>query len=87
MRTKLTNLLIAAALVPCCLKVEPGVTDTASSPFAKVRTVGLNEARWTHGFWADRFELCETQMVPSMGRLMEGTNYSQYLRNFQIAAG
>jgi len=41
----------------------------------------------TNGFWADRFELCHTQMLPSMGRLMEGTNYSQYFRNFEIAAG
>ncbi len=26
-------------------------------------------------------------MVPSMARLMEGTNYSQFYRNFEIAAG
>ena len=26
-------------------------------------------------------------MLPNMGRLMEGTNYSQFLRNFEIAAG
>ena len=26
-------------------------------------------------------------MVPSMERLMEGTNYSQFFRNFEIAAG
>ncbi|HEY1661638.1 MAG TPA: glycoside hydrolase family 127 protein [Verrucomicrobiae bacterium] len=84
---KLINLLIALALVPCCLRAKPGVADTTSSPFAKVRSVGMDEAKWTHGFWADRFDLCETQMVPSMGRLMEGTNYSQYLRNFQITAG
>ena len=66
---------------------EPGVVDTTASPFAKIRTVGLGETRWTDGFWADRFELCRTQMVPSMGRLMEGTNYSQFFRNFEIAAG
>ena len=39
------------------------------------------------GFWADRFELCRTQMVPGMARLMQGTNYSQFYRNFEIAAG
>ncbi|HEY3761673.1 MAG TPA: glycoside hydrolase family 127 protein [Verrucomicrobiae bacterium] len=69
------------------MMASPGVVDTAASPFAAVRTVGLDEAHWTHGFWEDRFELCQTQMVPAMGRLMEGTNYSQYFRNFQIAAG
>ncbi|HEX9045708.1 MAG TPA: beta-L-arabinofuranosidase domain-containing protein, partial [Verrucomicrobiae bacterium] len=61
--------------------------DTASSPYAKVHTVGLDEARWTQGFWADRFELCRTQMVPSMARLMQGTNYSQFYYNFEILAG
>ena len=66
---------------------ESGVVDTTSSSFAKVRTVGLDEVRWTGGFWAERLELCQTQMVPHMERLMEGTNYSQFFHNFQIAAG
>lgn len=69
------------------IAAEPGVVDTTASPFAKVRTVGLDEVRWTQGFWAERFDLCRTQMVPSMGRLMEGTNYSQFFQNFRIAAG
>ena len=56
-------------------------------PFAKVEPLALGEARWTSGFWADRFELCRTQMIPSMGRLMAGTNYTQFFRNFEIAAG
>ncbi|HET7626071.1 MAG TPA: glycoside hydrolase family 127 protein [Verrucomicrobiae bacterium] len=47
----------------------------------------MNEVHWTRGFWADRFELCRTQMVPSMAALMEGTNYSQFYYNFEIAAG
>src|SRR4051812_35258673 len=51
---------------------ERGVVDTATSPFAQIRTIGLDEVRWTDGFWAGRFELCRTQMIPSMGRLMEG---------------
>ena len=74
----LFNLPVAAA---------PGVVDTTGSPFAKVQTVGLDEVRWTRGFWADRFELCRTQMVPGMARLMEGTNYSQFYYNFEILAG
>ena len=56
-------------------------------PFAKVEPLELGEAHWTSGFWADRFEMCRTQTLPGMGRLMTETNYSQYLRNFEIAAG
>jgi len=61
--------------------------DNAGSPHAQVRTVGLDEVRWTDGFWAQRFDACRTEMLPSMGRLMEGTNYTQFFRNFEIAAG
>ena len=84
---KIPLCFVAAAIAPAAFAAGPGVVDTTSSPHAQVRTVGMSEARWTTGFWADRFELCRTQMVPSMGRLMEGTNYSQFLRNFEITAG
>lgn len=56
-------------------------------PYAKVQPITLQEAHWTSGFWFDRFELCRTNMLPNMGRLMEGTNYTHFLRNFEIAAG
>jgi DUF1680 family protein len=56
-------------------------------PFATTQPIALSEAHWTSGFWFDRFELCRTNMLPHMGRLMEGTNYSHFLRNFEIAAG
>ena len=49
--------------------------------------VGIAEARWTTGFWADWFETCRTATVPAMGRLMAGTELSQFLHNFRIAAG
>jgi DUF1680 family protein len=64
-----------------------GLVDNTASPHATVRSVGLDEARWTRGFWADRFENCRQRMIPSMWRLMEGTNRSQFFRNFRIAAG
>ena len=66
---------------------DKGITDTSASPFAKVKPVGLHEIQWTGGFWGDRFDLCRTDMVPSMDRLMEGTNYTQFFWNFEIAAG
>ncbi len=43
-------------------------------PFATAQPLNLAEARWTSGFWADRFELGRTNMLPGMRRLMEGTN-------------
>ena len=80
-------LAIFATSVSLSLMAGPGVVDTTSSAFAKIQTVGLSEAKWTDGFWKNRFELCQTQMVPKMESLMEGTNYSQFFRNFEITAG
>lgn len=57
------------------------------SPHAVVRGVGPADARWTAGFWADRFETCRSATVPAMGRIMEGTERSQFQHNFRIAAG
>ena len=75
-------LLILVAMVLPVFAGEP-----APSPFAHVRAIGLDEVRWTDGFFFDRFELCRTQMIPSMARLMKGTNYTQFLRNFELVAG
>lgn len=84
MKFKLVILTVLASLP---VFAGTGVVDDSASKFAQVQTVGLGDAKWAGGFWADRFELCRTQMVPGMARLMEGTNYSQYYRNFEIAAG
>jgi len=80
-------LLLALMAAGLSAAAEPGAVDTTASAYAQVRTVGLDEVRWTHGFWADRFELCRTQMVPSMARLMQGTNFSQFYYNFEILDG
>lgn len=66
---------------------EPGVADGGASPHAQVRSVGLDEVRWTEGFWAKRHDSLCHEMLPGLVRLMDGTNYTQYFRNFEIAAG
>jgi uncharacterized protein len=77
-----------SAIAVACLWLSHVTASTSEPrPFATAQPVALNEARWTSGFWFDRFELCRTNMLPDMGRLMEGTNYSHFLRNFEIAAG
>ncbi len=72
----MNTLLLAAALAA-----------PAAPPHTVVGPVGLADARWTTGFWADRFETCRATTVPVMGNLMAGTERSQFLHNFRIAAG
>lgn len=77
----------AAVIIASLLMCFAGSATESARPYARVEQLGLADARWTSGFWFDRFELCRTNMLPSLGRLMEGTNYSQFFRNFEIAAG
>ncbi|TAL03579.1 MAG: glycoside hydrolase family 127 protein [Verrucomicrobia bacterium] len=84
MKTLLGLFLIATLWLTSA--AEPTATKELR-PFATAQPLALGEARWTSGFWAERFDLCRTNMLPGMGRLMEGTNYTQFFHNFEIAAG
>src|SRR5262245_8351369 len=79
--------LPARAAGPPARPSSRGLTDTSASAHVAVRAVGLADAKWTTGFWADRFETCRASMVPTMGRIMDGTKHSHFLENFRIAAG
>ncbi len=74
-------------LILMAMGVQVFACEPTASPFARVCAVGLDGVRWTDGFFYNRFDLCRTQMVPSMMRLMTGTNYTQFLRNFELVAG
>jgi len=87
MKTAVTFILAVITAASSFLARGSGIVDTTASPHAVVQPVGLDEVKWTDGFWADRFEMCRTQMVPGMARLMQGTNYSQFYYNFEILAG
>ncbi|HEY7428617.1 MAG TPA: glycoside hydrolase family 127 protein [Gemmataceae bacterium] len=63
------------------------MADTSASPHIVMRSVGLADVTWSKGFWADRFETCRKDMIPHLSRIMEGTEHSQFLHNFRIAAG
>lgn len=77
----------AAVVIASVFFCFAGLAENSPRPYAQVAQLNLAETHWTSGFWFDRFELCRTNMLPGLGRLMEGTNYSQFFRNFEIAAG
>lgn len=63
------------------------VAGEPARPHARAVPVGLAEVRWTDGFWAERQRTLREVTLPALGALMAGTNYSQFFRNFEIAAG
>jgi DUF1680 family protein len=78
-----TVLVVPLAL---CL-AAPAAAQHAAARHAAFAPVGIADARWTTGFWADRFETCRTATVPAMAALMDGTERSHFAQNFRIAAG
>ncbi|MHC4167279.1 MAG: glycoside hydrolase family 127 protein [Planctomycetota bacterium] len=64
-----------------------GITNTLASPHARLHAVGIGAVRWTDGFWADRFDVCHTTMVPNMLNLLKDADLSHAYDNFLVAAG
>jgi DUF1680 family protein len=68
------------------LIAEP--TAPPHAPHAAGEGLGLTDACWTGGFWADRAAVVAASLVPTMGRLMQGDEHRvRFLGNFEVAAG
>ncbi|MDO6760971.1 glycoside hydrolase family 127 protein [Tamlana sp. 2_MG-2023] len=65
---------------------EKGVVNNVDSKFVKFKSIDIGDCVWTDGFWADKFEIAEKSMVPSMGKLL-ASDTGHALNNFKIAAG
>ena len=63
-----------------------GMPKQSISPYQKLKNIPIGHCRWTDGFWADKFELCEKSMLPYMEELLCG-DVGHALNNFKIAAG
>src|SRR5687767_11048102 len=63
------------------------MTKPHASPFTKLRPLPLAAARWTSGFWAQRFANCRDMMIPTMQRLMTDTERHRWVGNFEVANG
>ena len=64
-----------------------GITNTAHSPHARLRSVDIDGVQWTDGFWAEQFRKCHEVMIPNMWRLLEDPEISHAFDNFRVAAG
>jgi DUF1680 family protein len=64
-----------------------GAVDTSKSRHAKLRSVPMEDVRWTTGFWADRFELCRTSMLPRLHSTMLDPKCSAQLNRLKFGAG
>jgi len=66
---------------------ERAIINTSSSPYVKLRSIDIDDVKWTKGFWADKFELMHRVGVPNMWKLLSDPEIGHAYQNFQIAAG
>ncbi len=76
----------AALMTQVGVAQERGVLGQANTPNVALKSINLGDCKWTEGFWADKFEVAETNMVPYMGEVLTG-DVGHALNNFKIAAG
>ena len=67
-------------------QTENSLVNTTRSPYAFLSGVGLGDVRWTEGFWADRFDVCNNIMSPELLNTYLSADISHAFRNFEIAA-
>ncbi|KXX66600.1 glycoside hydrolase family 127 protein [Flammeovirga sp. SJP92] len=83
---KLFVMACAALMTQVGVAQDRGVLGQANTPNVELKSINLGDCKWTEGFWADKFEVAETSMVPYMGEVLTG-DVGHALNNFKIAAG
>ncbi len=66
---------------------ERALTHTGNSPYARLKGINIGDVQWTDGFWAERFDVCKTSMIPHMMGNYLNDSISHAFKNFEIAAG
>ncbi|WP_372772553.1 glycoside hydrolase family 127 protein [Mangrovibacterium sp.] len=82
-----TSILLLLAAAPFSQGQDKALVNTSKSQFAKLQAVNLTDVKWTTGFWADRYEVCEKSMMPHMLDMYLNDSISHGYANFEIAAG
>ncbi|MFI1743654.1 aceric acid hydrolase [Thalassobellus sediminis] len=66
---------------------DKGLVANGNSPHAKLKSVNLQDVKWTKGFWKEQFDVELEQTIPFMWDLYHNDSISHAYANFEIAAG
>ncbi|WP_258104689.1 glycoside hydrolase family 127 protein [Marinoscillum sp. MHG1-6] len=69
------------------LTPNKSLVNTTKSPYAKLEAIGIEDIKFTTGFWAERVKTCTETMLPEMWSIYKDPDVSHAVRNFEIAAG
>ncbi|MEO8237344.1 MAG: glycoside hydrolase family 127 protein [Flavobacterium sp.] len=64
-----------------------GLVANSNSPYSKLQSVGLQDVKWTNGFWKEQFDVETQSTLPYMWDLYHNDAVSHAYANFEIAAG
>lgn len=64
-----------------------GLVANSNSPYSKLRSVSLQDVKWTNGFWKEQFDVETKNTLPYMWDLYHNDEVSHAYKNFEIAAG
>jgi len=78
--------LVGVLAMHCAVAQEHGILANGKSPHVKLKSVDLGECVWTDGFWAEKLEVAEKNMLPYMEEVLTG-EVGHGLNNFKRAAG
>lgn len=84
---QLCGALVLGLGAPAAHAGERALIDTTRSPSARMYMVDLADVKWTDGFWAERFAVCRTTMVPHLWEIFSSDTESHAWANYRIAAG
>ncbi|UUF13599.1 MULTISPECIES: glycoside hydrolase family 127 protein [Flavobacterium] len=81
------NIIISSLFLSTVIFAQnKGLVANSESPYSKLQSVGLQDVKWTNGFWKEQFDIETKNTLPYMWDLYHNETSHAY-KNFEIAAG
>jgi len=83
------NIILLSAVLISTVAVaqNKGLVANSNSPYSKLQSIGLQDVKWTNGFWKEQFDVETKSTLPYMWDLYHNDEVSHAYKNFEIAAG
>ncbi|KDN56510.1 aceric acid hydrolase [Flavobacterium seoulense] len=83
------NIILLSAVLVSTVAVaqNKGLVANSNSPYSKLQSIGLQDVKWTNGFWKEQFDVETKSTLPYMWDLYHNDEVSHAYKNFEIAAG
>jgi uncharacterized protein len=82
MKKGLLSLVFFTVLALIVNAQERAYINVSKSPYVKVKSLDMGNVKWTDGFWKERFDLCQANVIPA-----QWNNFMWFTQhNFEIVA-